>query len=84
VEEVEKARALVEHGRREIVLEVVLGVVHADVVAVVALGRLAEEGTHHPREVMVEQAEARLEERPVAGVVEQQNAAVEEAGEEHD
>ena len=83
VEEVREAMPLVGHRRREIVLEVVLGVVHADVVREVGLGGLAEEGTEHPRDVVVHPRPGLLEERPVAGVVEHEDEAVEEEERDH-
>ena len=58
--EIEDAVAPVGQGRADVVLEIVLGVVHSDVVREVGLRRLAEERPEHPGHVVVHPVPATL------------------------
>ena len=62
--------ALEGHGTAIVVGHVIFGVMHADVMAVVGFGSLAEEGANYPGEVMVHETIFLFEEDPVAGAVE--------------
>lgn len=73
----EEAVALVAHGGAEIAIEVVLCVVHHDVVHVVGVGRFTEERTEHPWNVMVEQLVLAFKQRAVAGVMQHQDEGTE-------
>jgi hypothetical protein len=77
-EEAAEAVATVRHRGAQVLGQVVLGMVHPQVVGEERLRRFAEEGTEHRGDVVAEEAVRALEEGAVAGVVQHEDVRPDE------